>query len=133
VTVARLARVGGRTVLIVDDDASIRLLCRVNLELDGHAAREAGTIDEARALIGAEPFDAVILDVHVGAGNGLDFLGELRRDHPGVGVALLSGTADRESVAAALPDAVLGKPFTLEQLRSTVESVSRRGDPRPQA
>ena len=117
----------------MDDDASIRLLCRVNLELDGHAAREAGTIDEARALIGSEPFDAVILDVHVGAGNGLDFLDELRRDHPRVGVALLSGTADRESVAAALPDAVLGKPFTLEQLRSTVESVSRRGEAPTQA
>jgi DNA-binding response OmpR family regulator len=112
-------------VLIVDDDASIRLLCRVNLELDGHAAREAATIDEARDIVGAEAFDLVILDVHVGAGNGLEFLGELRREHPQVPVALLSGTADRESVAAALPDAVLGKPFTLEQLRATVEEVSR--------
>jgi DNA-binding NtrC family response regulator len=36
-------------VLVVDDDASLRLLCRVNLELDGFDVREAATLDEARA------------------------------------------------------------------------------------
>ena len=128
-----LARVAGRTVLIVDDDASIRLLCRVNLELDGHAAQEAGTIDDARRLVDSEAFDLVILDVHVGAGNGIEFLGELRRHHPDVPVALLSGTADHESVVAASPDAVLGKPFTLEQLRTAVETTSRSPGSQPAA
>lgn len=114
-------------MLIVDDDPSIRLLCRVNLELDGHSAREAGTLDEARALVVSEPFDLVILDVHVGTGDGLEFLGELRRDHPAISVALLTGSADRPSVEGAGPDAVLGKPFTLDQLRETVDVLGPRG------
>ena len=32
-----------KDVLVVDDEPSLRLLCRVNLELDGHIVREAGT------------------------------------------------------------------------------------------
>jgi DNA-binding NtrC family response regulator len=115
----------GRVVLIVDDDPSIRMLCRVNLELDGHRAVEAGTIDEARAAVSAQPVDVVILDVHVGAGDGLELLTELRRDRPEVPVALLSGTADVDVVQSARPDAVLGKPFELHELRSTVERLGR--------
>ena len=53
------------TVLVVDDDAAIRFLCRVNLELDGWAVREAAAIQEARETLAATPVDIVLLDVHV--------------------------------------------------------------------
>ena len=112
---------GARHVLIVDDDPSIRMLCRVNLELDGHRAAEAASLAEARDRLAAEPVDVVILDVHIGSDNGLSFLEELRRDRPALGVAVLSGTADRTSVEAAGPDAVIGKPFTLDELKDVVE------------
>jgi len=39
------------TVLVVDDDASLRLLCRVNLELDGYRVLEAPDVAEAERLI----------------------------------------------------------------------------------
>jgi DNA-binding NtrC family response regulator len=113
----------GRVVLIVDDDASIRMLCRVNLELDGHRALEAATIDEARRTVSSESVDVVLLDVHVGAGDGLELLTELRRDRPEMPVALLSGTADVDTVSGARPDAVLGKPFELHELRATIERL----------
>ena len=38
-----------KTVLVVDDERSLRLLCRVNLELEGHVVHEAGTLAEARS------------------------------------------------------------------------------------
>ena len=110
--------------MIVDDDPSIRMLCRVNLELDGHRAVEASTIDEARAAFDADPVDVVLLDVHVGSGDGLALLRELRRDRPATPVALLSGTADPNAVADAQPDAVIGKPFELVDLRETVERLA---------
>ena len=115
-------------MLIVDDDPAIRMLCRVNLELDGHRAVEASTIDEARAAFDADAVDVVLLDVHVGAGDGMALLRELRRDRPTMPVALLSGTADPNAVADARPDAVIGKPFELEDLRDT---VARLGAGRP--
>ena len=61
-----------KTVLVVDDERSLRLLCRVNLELDGHIVHEAGTLAEARELIDKESLDVILLDVHVGGHNEKD-------------------------------------------------------------
>src|SRR3954463_13722380 len=52
-------------VLVVDDEPSIRLLCRVNLELDGHEVLEAHSLATARAALVEEDVDVVVLDVHL--------------------------------------------------------------------
>jgi two-component system OmpR family response regulator len=114
------------TVLVVDDAAAIRLLCRVNLELDGHEVREAGNLGAARDALADGRVSLVLLDVHVGHEDGLAFLEELRRDHPGLRVAMLTGSADLDRVREREPDAVLGKPFELDQLREIVESLAGR-------
>jgi two-component system KDP operon response regulator KdpE len=113
------------TVLVVDDDPSIRLLCRVNLELDGHNVTEAGTLDGARDAMLDETFDMVILDVHVAGGDGRDLLAELRTSKPELPVALLTGSANRTELIRIGADALIPKPFTLEELRGTVERLSR--------
>jgi DNA-binding NtrC family response regulator len=114
------------TVLVVDDDPSIRFLCRVNLELDGWAVREAGTLDEARAELLEGDIGVVLLDVHVGTQSGIDYLDELRRDHPGLSVAMLTGSVGTPTLEGTRPDAVLPKPFTLEQLAETVRRLAPR-------
>jgi DNA-binding response OmpR family regulator len=115
------------TVLIVDDDAAIRLLCRVNLELDGHRVVEAGYLDEARTLLANEGVDVVLLDLHLGNERGLDLLHELRRDRPEVGVALLTGSPQsRSPVEEARADAVISKPFEIEELGRTVRRLAER-------
>jgi DNA-binding NtrC family response regulator len=108
-----------RTVLVVDDDSSIRLLCRVNLELDGFHVLEAATLDAARAAL--PEADAVLLDVHVGDDDGIAFVQEVRAARPGAGIALLTGSAELDATHGA--DAVIGKPFTIDQLRETVERI----------
>ena len=118
--------VGSQTVLVVDDAPAIRLLCRVNLELDGHNVREAGTLGAARDALGDEAVSLVLLDVHVGPEDWLAFLDELRRDHPRLPVAMLTGSADVDRVRERGPDAVLGKPFELDHLRDVVERLTQR-------
>lgn len=117
------------SVLVVDDAAAIRLLCRVNLELDGHRALEAASLDEARDALAQEDVSLVLLDVHVGPADGLELLDEIRRDYPEVAVALLTGSTDVERARAHGPDAVLGKPFELEDLRRVVDQVGSRAAP----
>jgi len=56
------------TVLVVDDDDSLRLLCRVNLELEGYRVLEAATVKAAVNVLRDEPVDVVLLDVHIGSG-----------------------------------------------------------------
>ena len=112
------------TVLVVDDEPSIRLLCRVNLELEGYRVLEAGTLAEARSAVAGERVDVALLDVHVGADDGRDFLRELREHRPEVQVALLSGSAAREQIAREQADALIPKPFVLEEMLATVARLA---------
>ncbi len=115
---------GVNTVLVVDDEPAIRLLCRVNLELDGHRVLEAGTLAEAREWLPREP-SLVLLDLHVGPEDGIDLLTEIRQEHPDVRVVLLTGTSEVAEPVRQLADGVLMKPFTLEQLAATVQRFAR--------
>jgi len=116
----------GHTVLVVDDDASIRFLCRVNLELDGWEVREAGSLADAREALADGRVEVALLDVHIGGSNGLDFLDELRRDHPALPVAMLTGSVGTPTFSDVAADAVLAKPFTPEQLGETVRTLASR-------
>jgi two-component system KDP operon response regulator KdpE len=112
------------TVLVVDDDPSIRLLCRLNLELAGHRVVEAGTLEEASAAATDAQPQVVLLDVHVGSGDGVAFLTELRGLLPRVRVVMLTGTADTASIRAAGADAIVPKPFDPVALVPTIEGLA---------
>jgi DNA-binding NtrC family response regulator len=108
-------------VLVVDDEPAIRLLCRVNLELAGYEVREAGSIGDARRLI-EEGVGLVLLDMHIGVERAESLLEELvlRR----IPVAVVTGSTEIEAVAAKGADAVLAKPFTIEDLEATVRRLA---------
>jgi DNA-binding NtrC family response regulator len=109
-----------KDVLVVDDERSLRLLCRVNLELDGHHVREAATVAEARREIERATPDVILLDVHVGADDGLELLDEIAAlELPTRGV-LISGTSEVGPDLRARVDSVLGKPFELARLTAAV-------------
>ncbi|HEX3225833.1 MAG TPA: response regulator [Gaiellaceae bacterium] len=115
-------------VLVVDDEPAIRLLCRVNLEIGGYTVREAGTLDEAREQLAAGPIDVALLDVHIGTERSESLLREL--NERSIPVAIVSGSADLSQLKDAGADAVLGKPFTLEDLESTVAQLAAKRGPR---
>jgi DNA-binding response OmpR family regulator len=117
------------TVLVVDDDAAIRFLCRVNLELDGWTVHEAAAIEQARNALAAVTVDLVLLDVHVGIDSGLDFIAEIRARRPGVPVVLLTGSVGSPGLEGVDADAVISKPFTLDQLTGTLGKLVRRAAP----
>ena len=98
----------GASILIVEDDPSLRLVCRVNLELENFRVREAEGVAEARAAVAAERPALVFLDLHLGAGASDGFLDELRAQ--GVPVVLVSGTVDVAEYEGRAT-AVIPKPF----------------------
>ena len=110
--------------MVVDDEPSLRLLCRVNLELEHYRVLEAGTLTEARRLLDSEPVDVIILDVHVGDGDGRDLLEELRAREADVRVAMLTGSADVTTGRFEAADAVMPKPFEPTELLSLVRELS---------
>src|SRR5438445_4348669 len=108
--------------LVVDDDAALRMMMRVNLELDGFAVTEAGTLTEARdAIAGSRP-DVVLLDLHLGREDSGELLGALRAD--GVPVAVVTGSADLNEYRD-LADGVLEKPFVPASLVELARRLAR--------
>ena len=111
----------GKKVLVVDDDASLRLLCRVNLELDGFRVFVAGSLAEAAGMLAENEFDAVLLDLHLGDGDGRDLLASLGDERPPV--ALFTGSEVIGPELRSMAEEVLSKPFQLDELLSTVRKL----------
>jgi DNA-binding NtrC family response regulator len=109
------------TVLVVDDDPSLRLLCRVNLELEGFAVVEAGTIGEAERALDDGGVDVVLLDMHLGNEQGIALVPKIEEWGLGSALALLTG-----SPGSRLPEkaTVIPKPFEIEQLTGTVRRLA---------
>ena len=111
-------------VLVVDDDSSIRLLCRINLELDGHEVLEAHSLATARAMLAEEDIDVVVLDVHLRGERSDALVAECLAHRPPIPVVLVTGSVEVTESGLSDADAVLPKPFELEQLLSTVRELA---------
>jgi DNA-binding response OmpR family regulator len=94
--------------LVIEDDPALRLLCRVNLELEGFTVREAASIGAGREAVADERPAVVFLDINLGGFSSDELLDELRAQ--GIPVVLVSGTTDPEKYRGRATE-VMGKPF----------------------
>ena len=114
----------GTTVLVVEDDASLRLLCRLNLELEHYRVLEAGTLTRAAELLAEEPVDVVLLDLHVAGRHGTELVPVIKSERPRASICLLSGTSETDPPMQEGVDAFVRKPFDIEHLNETVRQLS---------
>ena len=112
------------TILIVDDDASLRLLCRVNLELDGYNVLEAPSVAAAEDALAGDVVDLFLLDVHIGADDGLALMRSLRDREHLAPVVLFTGSAQLDAATVREADGVVPKPFRLDQLLDVVRELA---------
>lgn len=111
-------------VLVIDDEPSIRLLCRVNLELDGNEVLEAGSLAEARAALSEGSVDVVVLDLNLRGERSGVLIAECHARRPAVPVVLISGSAELADDGPGDADVVLGKPFEIEDLLTSVRDLA---------
>jgi DNA-binding response OmpR family regulator len=116
------------TVLVVDDEPSLRTLLSRLLEVEGYQVIEAEDGPTALELVGTAHPDLVLLDVMLPARSGLDVLGDLRRtsDVPVIMVSAMAEEADRVVGLKLGADDYVVKPFSAAELSARVESVLRR-------
>ena len=112
-------------ILVVDDEPSIRLLCRVNLELEGHEVFEADSLTTARAMVEDEDIDVVLLDVHLHGERSDALISECHARRPPIPVVIVTGSADIKQLERSEADAVLPKPFELDELLTTVRNLAQ--------
>ena len=119
------------TVLVVDDEAPIRLLCRVNLEAEGMTVLEASDGDSGLATARAENPDVVLLDVMMPGRNGWEVAEELLAGEGTSGIPIIFLTA-RAEVKDRAKGIDLGgvdyvtKPFNPVELAPLVLDLVRR-------
>ena len=116
------------TVLIVEDNkAMLRLNARM-LSGAGHVVLAAETLAEAREQLKSHTPDAVVLDIMLPDGNGLDFLQEIREDSDAP-VLLVTSLGDKDDRLAGLRaggDDYITKPYDIDELVARVNAFLRR-------
>lgn len=119
----------GTTILVIEDDRSLREGLSMNFSLQGYRVVTAGDGEEGLArAFDARP-DLIVLDLMLPGLSGLDILAELRERHQTVPVLILSArgrTADKVEGLQLGADDYLGKPFELPELLARVEALLRR-------
>ena len=119
------------TVLVVDDEAPIRLLCRVNLEAEGMTVLEAADGEQGLELARAQLPDVVLLDVMMPGRSGWEVAEELLADEETSGIPIIFLTA-RAEIRDRAKGIDLGgvdyvtKPFNPVELAPLVQDLVRR-------
>lgn len=124
------AQVGTATILIIEDDASVRRVAVRVLSSNGYDVLEASTSDEADALLDARssPIDLLVSDVVMPKKTGPAFYAELQKRYPGLRVLFMSGYVASDVGAYSIPAGAqfLEKPFTPNQLVEEVRAALMR-------
>jgi len=114
------------SVLLVEDDASIAIVITAALEAEGFAVTHCDTIAERDALLTGGGYQALVTDVMLPDGDGIETLDRVHDDHPGMPIIILSAqntldTAVRASDTGAFE--YFPKPFDLDELARTVRQA----------
>ena len=106
------------SVLVVDDEALLRLSLRERLAVEGYTLREAGTAADAIECLASEP-DLVLLDFHLPDGDGLSVLRQIKEHSPDTVVIMMTAFSSIESAVEAMKLGAfhyVNKPFDLEEI-----------------
>ena len=115
----------GRTILVAEDEASVRAFLVIALERNGYQVLAAVDGSEAIDILGNEAIvvDAVVSDVDMPGATGLEVVAFAEASRPGIGLILTSGTnlwtAEQDAAGVTL----LQKPFTIDELVNAVEAA----------
>ena len=124
-----------KKVLIVDDEAPIREMIAVALEMAGYECLEAENANQAHALIVDNKPDMVLLDWMMPGTSGVDFARRLRKDEltADMPIIMLTAKGEEENKIKGLEsgaDDYITKPFSPRELVARLKAVLRRTTPK---
>ena len=125
-------------LLLIDDDARLSAMVGEYLRNSGYTVETAGSLAAGRELLAGGAFDALVLDLMLPDGDGLDLCRELRADARHRQLPLLMLTARGEPMDRIVglelgADDYLPKPFEPRELLARVKALLRRAAPQPAA
>jgi DNA-binding NtrC family response regulator len=117
-----------KRILLIDDEAALAEIVKLNLELSGDYSVEiASSGEEGLRLLATEPFDLVITDFKLPGVTGVEVLERLKEEQPELPVVLFSVYYDDPQAvparARALADGLVGKPIDHEAMERLVRNL----------
>jgi two-component system KDP operon response regulator KdpE len=116
------------SVLVIDDESSIRRALRGALSTMGFLADEAASADQGIDLARRHRYDAILLDINMPGKCGFDTCRELRRSAPGLGILMVTARDAEEDMVQALAagaDDYIVKPFSMRELTARLRAIRR--------
>ena len=114
-------------VLVVEDDANLRMAVSIALRRAGYEAEEVGDGNDALRKAADGLYDAAIVDFQIPPPDGLEVLKQLHAFQPRCVRILMSGALDLPVVMHAVNrgevSRIIAKPFRLDEMRDTVEEA----------
>ncbi|HCO18432.1 response regulator transcription factor [Gudongella oleilytica] len=121
-----------RSVMIVEDEESIRKFVKINLDRAGYKVLEASSGEEGIEIASREKLDIVVLDVMLPGIDGFEVCKKLRADHPHLGIIMLTAKSQDIDKIMGLEygtDDYMTKPFNPTELVLRLKSLERRLEP----
>jgi signal transduction histidine kinase len=119
-------------ILVVDDEADIREICRTYLQAEQHGVDEATDGEDALARLASSTYDLLLMDVKMPGRGGLSVMREMHARAIDTPVILMTGVVRAAPETSALfPNliAVLRKPFRRSELTDALARVPHRQTP----
>ena len=124
------------TILVVDDEPDLRTLYELTLLREGYRVEAAANLQEARAFLQERRFEAVITDMRLPDGLGLELLHLLKTQQRSERCIVMTAYGSAENAVEALKAGAfdyLTKPVDLKQFRTVVASAVQNATPAPVA
>jgi len=121
------------SVLLVEDDMSIAIVITAALEAEGFQVRHCQTIAERDRLLAAGDFKALVTDVMLPDGDGIDTIERVRALHPEMPIVILSAQNTLDTAVRATGTGAFEyfpKPFDIDELARTVRQAAGAGQGR---
>lgn len=116
-------------ILIIEDQHRLSDSIKDYLESQGYLCEQAFCFADAKLMAGSYDYDCVLLDLMLPGGDGLDILREVRKNHQGEGVIIISAKDSLDDRLKGLEigaDDYLSKPFALPELSMRIFALIRR-------
>jgi two-component system, NtrC family, response regulator PilR len=118
------------SVLIVDDERSMRDFLKILLEKEGHSVTTAENGSRALDLLGKTSFDIVVSDIRMPGMSGIALLEKIKGEKPDLPVVLITAFASPDDAVLAMKNGAfdyISKPFNVDEIKSVIESATSKG------
>ncbi len=129
-----VTRPQSQSILVVDDELSVRQVVARVLSHDKHTVSVATSAEEALDLLSKQTFHIIISDLGMPGMNGWDLLAQARALYPEIATVLMTGWGyqyDTMTAQSRGVDLVLPKPFEMQDLRKAIADLSGATAPEP--